>query len=713
MSYSSLLGFEQLPQGGFLLVPDLLQIEDIENLKKIFTDRQIILVSDSQTPLAANLATALDSTNLEHLSFELKQENIAQIQQDLTPHLDQGAILLFLPQASKQREIARPNIAGETLVFLEQLAHTIVPLAIDRPNIANVSIRPKDNELCYSFGKAKTNNCPKGTLLQNLLIAGEAAFQERSFLQESLGWALIHGLKTHGKNILHDSIDGSETSYEKLLAAALVFAQTLRQQTDKERIAIILPPGRAGMLANLAVVFAGKVPVNLNFTAGSAAIESAIKQSGADRFITADKFIRKNQTFPWPPNKQIILVERTLPQLKGKITQQYLLNKLLPASWIAKMAQIPQQGGENEAVLLFTSGSSGAPKGVALTHRNILGNVTQISSFLDLEGNKDRILGSLPLFHSFGATVTLWYPIIQGLGLVTHPSPMDVAKLAELCEKTACALLVTTPTFLRGYLKRAQPKQLASLKLLVTGAEKLPTSLAQAFEEKFGKPVLEGYGLTETSPVTNVNLPQLTATEEFPIVLPSHRPGSVGQLMPGLAVKITDPNDETNQAQSIFEQGMIWLKGINVFSGYLNNKAKTKEVIKDGWFRTGDIGRLDADGFLYIEGRLSRFSKIGGEMVPHERVEEEICKALGLNREEERKIVVVGIPDEDKGEMLVLLSTVAGETISQELIDLRYRLLEVGIPSLWIPKRMLPVREIPILANGKLDIQSCLEIAQL
>jgi len=253
-------------------------------------------------------------------------------------------------------------------------------------------------------------------------------------------------------------------------------------------------------------------------------------------------------------------------------------------------------------------------------------------------------------------------------------------------------------------MKRIDPAQLASLKLVVTGAEKLPQSLASAFEEKFGIRPQEGYGLTETSPATNVNLPDPQPLPDAP-ALPSSRHGSVGQMLPGLAVRITDP--ATDKEVPIHQQGIIWFKGSNVFPGYLNDPKKSAEVLKDGWFRTGDVGRVDDDGFLYIEGRISRFSKIAGEMVPHETVEAAINKVLGLDAESERKIAVVGVPDEQKGEAILLLSTISGPALEQECIDLRYKLLDEGLSSLWCPKQIVPVNEIPVLASGKLDIKGC------
>ncbi|NNC89696.1 MAG: AMP-binding protein, partial [Akkermansiaceae bacterium] len=396
--------------------------------------------------------------------------------------------------------------------------------------------------------------------------------------------------------------------------------------------------------------------------------------------------------------------------IKKRIIRWVILSRILPASVIGKILGLAHGGhGDDEAVLLFTSGSSGEPKGVPLSHRNLLANVCQFGTRLALPPGA-RLLGCLPLFHSFGCTVTLWYPLIEGYNLVTYPSPLEPKRLAELIAQHKVHLLLATPTFLRGYMRRVDPELFKSLAYVVTGAEKLPESLARAFEEKFGLLPLEGYGLTETSPATNVNLPEPESPDEGMPVLPNQRFGSVGAFLPGVAIRIANP--ATGDPSTLDKAGVIWLKGPNVFAGYLDRPDLTAEVVVDGWFNTGDIGRMDDDGFLYIEGRISRFSKIAGEMVPHETVEAAVNKALGLDNEAERKIAVVGIADERKGEAIAILSCISSDTIQQEVVDLRYKLMDAGIPSLWCPREIIPVDEIPVLASGKLDIKACEALAK-
>ncbi len=300
--------------------------------------------------------------------------------------------------------------------------------------------------------------------------------------------------------------------------------------------------------------------------------------------------------------------------------------------------------------------------------------------------------------------MTLWFPLIDGVRIVTYPNPLEAAKCAELIDRYRVTVVLAAPTFLRGYLRKAEAKQFQSVRLTITGAEKLPRNLAEAFEERLGKPVFEGYGLTETSPVVSVNLPDPKPSQPGETVQPSNRPGSVGKLVPGLAAEIREP--ETGRKLSLHDSGMLWLRGPNIFEGYLNDPARTAEVLQDGWLKTGDLGRFDQDGFLFIEGRLSRFSKIGGEMVPHETVEHQIQAALGLGNEGERAIAVAAVIDSQKGEALVLLST-----IEIDQAKLRVQLQEAGVPNLWIPKTIKRVEQIPVLATGKLDLRACNEIA--
>ncbi|HEX5790517.1 MAG TPA: AMP-binding protein [Luteolibacter sp.] len=712
MSASSIkiLNSERIPRSGVLVVPGRLDFEQLLVLEKQFSGRRITWLLEEQSHHDPLLLAYLEKSGSGAV-FSANDGNLASAGQQLRSYLENDGVLIHVPGRAAVRNAAFCHIPGHVLRALCSLRLPLLPVAIDCPRESSLSIeRPSLLPAAViNFGKPiSADEASVPAWQQSLHEAAEEAYTTRSMLKGSLSMALLAGLKRHAHCHVWDGADDSKLTYDKVLAAALALSRVIRKETNQPRVAIVLPPGKGGLIANLAVVFAGKIPVNLNFTAGPEAVRSCIEQSGVDRFITADPFVRKVTGFPWPPTRDLIFIERVLPELRPKIVLWAVLSRLLPGSLLGRLLGLEPSGGDAEAALLFTSGSSGNPKGVVLSHRNLLANVTQFSTRLHLPA-ESAVLGCLPLFHSFGCTVTLWYPVIEGVNLVTYPTPLETKRLAELIATHRISLLLSTPTFLRGFMKRVEPAMLSPLKMVVTGAEKLPQSLADAFQEKFRVRPQEGYGLTETSPASNVNLTD-PEPEHHACLIPASRPGSVGQLLPGMAIRITDPSSEL--VQPLDQSGIIWLKGPNVFGGYLNDAKRSQEVLVDGWFRTGDVGRVDDDGFLYIEGRISRFSKIAGEMVPHETVEAAIQKVLGLDGETERRIAIVGVPDEQKGEAIVLLSTVSDASVDQACVDLRYKLLDEGLPALWCPKLIIPVKQIPILASGKLDIKACESLAR-
>ena len=699
---------DRLPKDGCLIVPGRLEAEHARELTKLLSTRKITWLAEEMSSLQADLQSYLQESGLDGAAFSKLDESLPEVGENLSPRISGKGILIFVPGLATCRPAVPCRIPTDTLSALCSLGLPIVPLDISVPAETQFATENplKLPKAILSFGHPlERNQATVAQYREALMNCAEEAFSARKFLNGSLAVALLEGLKKHSsQNTLHDGTDDSELPFEKILGAAIALSKEIKNATKKKRIGIILPPGKGGVIANLAALFANKIPVNLNFTASHAAIRSSIHQADLDRFITADPFVRKVPDFPWPPNRDLLFVERILPQIKQKIIKWVLLAKFLPSSILIKLLGLGKSKGDDEAVLLFTSGSSGEPKGVPLSHRNLLANVCQFGRQLDLPENSG-LLGCLPLFHSFGITATLWYPIIEGLDLITYPSPLETKRLAELIEKHKVDLLLSTPTFLRGYMKRINAEKLQSLRIVITGAEKLPNSLAHSFHDKFGILPMEGYGLTETSPAATVNLPLPDPGDGLPLI-PSERFTSVGPPLPGVAIRITNP--ATEQECRIDQSGIIWMKGANIFQGYLNQPELSKEVIdENGWFKSGDVGRIDDEGFLFIEGRISRFSKIGGEMVPHESVEAAVNKVLELDAETERKIAIVGIPDEKKGEAIALLSTISGPALEQETLDIRYKLMDEGIPSLWCPKQIIPVDSIPVLASGKLDIKGC------
>jgi acyl-[acyl-carrier-protein]-phospholipid O-acyltransferase/long-chain-fatty-acid--[acyl-carrier-protein] ligase len=538
-----------------------------------------------------------------------------------------------------------------------------------------------------------------------LLDLGAAAFEERPNLRRHVAREIVRALarRPWRVEIVDRTAERRTLSAAQLLGVAAVLGRRWRTAIPEKRVGIVLPPGIGAFIANLAVMAAGKIPVNLNFTAGRGAIEASLRLGEVETVISAEAMRAKVADFPWPQKTLDLVSEIKAAGGKRAVLPWLLAAWVLPNQWFASALGLPRRGDREEAALLFTSGSAGEPKGVPLTHRNILANCAQISS-LSILPRTCTLLGCLPLFHSFGFTVTLWYAMLRGSRVVTIPSPLDTRKMIDAIRDDKVTVVVAAPTFVRPLLKKATSRELRSLDLVVTGAEKLQDDLANGFLETFHIEILQGYGLTETSPVTNVNQPHppvLTDTAEPQI---GKKTASVGRLLPGLTARIGDP--DTGKERPLTETGVVWFRGANIFPGYLKDEEKTRGALRNGWFVTGDIGRFDEDGFLYIEGRLSRFSKVGGEMVPHGTIEQKTIEAFELDQTEGPPVVVTSVPDPVKGEALVLLSTRAMTTE-----ELRTRLLAAGLPNLWVPKLVCKVDRIPVLGTGKTDHKTCRALA--
>jgi acyl-[acyl-carrier-protein]-phospholipid O-acyltransferase/long-chain-fatty-acid--[acyl-carrier-protein] ligase len=560
--------------------------------------------------------------------------------------------------------------------------------------------------VCVVFGEPiPPARIDLGSARLALLDLGEKAFQERPALKRHLAREAVRALAKHPRRIavVDRTAERRELSAGQLLAVAAVLARRIRATVPGKRVGIVLPPGIGAHIANLAVACAGKIPVNLNFTAGRAAIESSLRLGEITTVISADAMKGKIPNFPFPERTLDLKKEIEAAGGKKAVVPWLIAAHVLPNQWVADLLGLPREGNQDEAALLFTSGSSGEPKGVILTHRNILANCAQISS-LSILPETASMLGCLPIFHSFGFTVTLWYPILRGCKVVTVPSPLETRKIVEAIQQEQATVMVGAPTFIRPFLKKATKEELKTLNLVVTGAEKLPTDLYEAFLQQFGIEILQGYGLTETTPAACINQyhpPITTTTAEHQ---EGKRIGAVGRLLPGSTARIVDP--DSAKELPLTSTGMVWLKGPHVFPGYLKDDEKTAAALKDRWFVTGDLGRFDEDGFLFIEGRLSRFSKIGGEMVPHGTVEQRIVAAFGWDEGDGPVAVVTGIPDPSKGEALVLVTTK-----EVTVADIRTKLLEAGFTNLWVPKIIVKVAAIPVLGTGKTDLKGCRAIA--
>ena len=503
---------------------------------------------------------------------------------------------------------------------------------------------------------------------------------------------------------------GTELNRAKLLAAVLLFAAALKKRlADEERVGVLLPASAAGTIVNMALFVLGKQPVNLNYTLSEASLQKALEKADIRTVLTSEKFLGKleGKGFAFGPLLEArALALETL--VKGFTRRQKLCSALqayLFPAWLIRALHFAPVSLDDTAALLFSSGSEGTPKGIELTHKNLLSNIKQTSELLNFK-HEDIILNSLPIFHSFGLTVTTLLPLCEGVMMASVPDPTDAPAVGKTAARYRATILFGTSTFFRLYNRnrKLHPLMFGSIRMVVAGAEKLKPEVKQEFKAKFGLEIYEGYGTTETAPVVSVNMPDALDPQTLtPLV--SNKPGTVGQPLPGTVVRIVDP--DTLRELPIGEDGLILIGGVQVMKGYYGDPENTADAVAeiDGvrYYKSGDKGHLDGDGFITIVDRYSRFAKIGGEMISLGSVEAQLSALLG----EATELVAVALNDAKKGEKVVLLYT--GETESEALLK---QIRASGIAPLLIPASVHRVETLPRLASGKTDFKGAKTMAQ-
>lgn len=516
--------------------------------------------------------------------------------------------------------------------------------------------------------------------------------------RKSLGHEFIDSARRNWNKLAIADSAGREFKYGELLIASLILRDRIRLfATKAERsIGILLPTGSGAAMVNLAITLDRRIGVNLNYTAPAASVGAAQEQCEIKTVITSRKFLERLPELPLPENA--LYLEDLLGDISGKEKfANFLKARLCPARCLLGGPRIDP---DDIATIIFSSGSTAEPKGVMLSHHNLLSNIESFRSVVSPRPD-DVILATLPFFHSFGYTGTFWYPLISGIATVCHANPLEAQAIGSLSAKYKATFLLTTPSFLLAYTRKIKPEQFANLRYAFTGAEKLQPRIGAMFQKRFGVQPLEGYGATELSPVCALSLPNVRVDD---LDETGNREDRLGRVLPGMAIKIAHP--ETRETLAPGEEGVIHIKGPNVMRGYLKKEALTKSVIHDGWYDTGDIGSMDTDGFFSITGRLSRFSKLGGEMISHGAVEKALQDSLNVGPD---VLSVVAVPDERKGERLCVIHT----PLALDEDALRELLRGVDIPNLWKPnpKDWILVEALPMLGTGKLDFRTMNELA--
>jgi len=554
--------------------------------------------------------------------------------------------------------------------------------------------------ITVSFGRPMPAQATAEAVRQAVQELATDAYVYRKPDQSQLQRTFIQQVRRHPFRFAVADGLNPKVSYLGLLIRSIFLARLLQEHwREQKMVGLLLPPSVPGAAANIAVLLAGKIPVNLNYTLSQTVLESCIAQCQIETVLTSRQFLEKVKVTV--SESSVFLEDLAVHKTRGRLLAAMLQALFVPAGWLQRrLGSRGSRSVDDLATIIFSSGSTGDPKGVMLSHHNIRSNLDGMSQVFTVT-RRDRVLGILPFFHSFGFTGTLWLPLVTGMGAVYHPNPLDSRVIGGLTAKFRATILLATPTFLQGYVRRCNPEDFGSLRYVMVGAEKLSDRLSTAFEDRFGIRPMEGYGCTECSPIVTVNVRDFRAPGFYQV---GQKRGRIGHPLPGISVRIVDP--DTGTPLPVGNAGLLLIKGPNIMQGYLNRPEKTAEVLREGWYTTGDLATLDGDGFLTITDRLSRFSKIGGEMVPHVKVEEALQNLLGSP---ETLFAVTGVPDERKGERLVVLHTVSEE----KLREVQTGLAGSGLPNLWIPRlnAFFQVERIPVLGTGKLDLRAIREQA--
>ena len=706
-------GRQHVPEtGGALLVPN--HVSFVDGLLVIASlDRPVRFLVDASFFARPLLGAALRSVGAIPISSVGGPRMILHAFREAGRYLDEGHLVCIFAEG----QITRNGLMNSFRRGLERIVKgrnaPIIPVHLDGVwgsifSFAGGRFVTKPPErIPYSvhveFGAPLPSTAPIHIVRRAVMELGSEAWCARKPFRPPLHQSFLQQVRRAPWRLLFADAKTPKVSRLEAAASAIALARALKGPLgDEQHVGILLPPSIGGAVANLALALSGRVSVNLNFTAGAAALDSAARQASLRHVLTSADFLAKSKV-ELPAGTQPLFVDDLFQALgRGERCIATLAALLAPMGVVERACGAKRRVKPDDLVtVLFSSGSTGEPKGVMLTHFNIDSNVAALAQSYRTT-HDDRLLGILPLFHSFGFTATLWFPACQGLATIFHPSPTDAAAIGELVERHRVTFLLATPTLLSLFLRRVTPASFGSVRLVLAGAEKLSEALADAFFDHFGIRPLEGYGATECAPLI------ASCTHDFRAPgfwQPGWRRGSVEQPAPDITLRVVDP--ETFALRGPDEEGLLLVHGPNVMAGYLGRPDLTAQVLRDGWYVTGDLARVDTDGFLTITDRLSRFSKIGGEMVPHGKIEEELHKAAGVNVP---TFVVTAIPDDKKGERLAVIHTLASERVPELLA----KLAAAGLPNLFLPRAdaFVKVDALPLLGSGKLDLRSVKRLAE-
>ena len=707
------IGKENMPYSGpILLVSNHVSLVDILMIQAVVRQRVRFMV---RTEIINFLPTRFIFWYLGVLSVPNSRHPKAMKKffQKIQDRLRAGETICFFPEGaiSGSGNLMRFR-SGVQALIPPDVQVTVMPVRLgmvhgrltgiykNRLHFRKLTRWPVD--FSVAIGKPVDPNLSAFQLRQKISELGAIAETSPQPGERPIHTAFIYHAKRHlfGK-IFYDATTETWFSNFKMLLLTIMLSKTIRK-IDKGTsgyTGVLLPntPAAAGVL--LSIQCADRTPAIMNFSAGRQVALDSVRRAGVKTILTSKKFLDK---LKWEASEEMVLLEDIIPTIsKGQKLIAMLMAIFLPTRTLVRnIAPLSCYNMFQQAALLFSSGSTGTPKAVMLTQRNINCDIQSFIRVVDWSTN-DRVAGNLPIFHSFGFTVCFALPATTGTPVAYVANPLDSAVIVRSVREFKITILCATPTFLQKYMMKAKPEDFKTLRLCITGAEKLRTELAERYRNMTGRDIVEGFGCTELSPIVTINLNNSIYT----MGTKSDHPGSIGCPLPGIHARIVDI--DTGVELPPGHDGRLQVRAGSVMKGYLGQPELTEQVIQNNYYDTGDIGHMDEDGYIYITGRASRFSKIGGEMVPHEGVEEAITKLL---HSETREIAVAGRSDRLKGERLVIFHIIEDLDPAAIIAGLR----EAGLPNIWIPKvdDFVKIDALPLLGSGKLDLLALKKLVQ-
>ena len=704
-------GQGNVPGHPVLMIPNRTDLNVVQALEKVLGSQGICWLVEASHRPEAEVMNYLNKPGTRGMMCSVARMNKEQLTAQIHQALENGLHVVLLSGRPGQQPGSISDVPSEILTIPDDTPLPALPIYAgmynNRIDAAITSSAPYDTLHVQFMPLLKAGSAMGARIISSWTEAAATQFAQHPLLKKaSLPHTLLQSLLEHQNAIIIDGVDDTQLSYGRLLLLALILCRRIRRQTNNSRLGIILPPGKLATIANVACLLAGVTPVNINYTANEATFRNQSERAGITRFITEQRFILKQQQFAWPRQRDILLIDRELSNLSNtRLTALRTLLQVLPAERIAKWLQLPDDVAEEDAGVLFSNSVGSIAKGVAHTHSMLMAGVLQLQSRLQFSP-RERILCTTPLYTPIGLVAGLLLPLICGCDMVTYPSPNTPKRICQLAHNYGVAFGCFTPVQMQRLLQHATPMTFSSTRYMLVSEEKLPVDLARRAKAEFNLNLLETYSLSETAGAVALCLPPPSAAPGTQHCIPAGKIGSVGSPLPGIAVRITDTakDDVVLPPSSL---GCVWLQGPAVTGGYLANKPDAAQCMRGKWFRTDDVGMMDADGMLTICGRRERFSKVDGKMVSHVMVEDALRTVLKTNPADERRpLAIVGVPG-PRGDRLIMLSTLHKVVNAHDALTVRYALTNAHFPSFWAPEKIIAVPAIPTLPNGKLDYNRC------